>query len=115
MSDVTQRKTAAADGAAQRARTDREARRAAYNKAAIDRMPPPFVEPLDDRHAGNGVYYAPKAPFRGSEDEGYSDQRSNQAEQRHALKVKGVGEGLKGYKSPQMTEAQLYQERGGRN
>lgn len=90
---VTQRKTAAGDAAAQQAQTDRLDRRAAA--AYHDAM---FAS------GGNGAAQAEAnmktAPFRGSEDEGYSDQRSNQAEQRHALIVKRQGEGLKGYPDP---------------
>ena len=83
MSDVTQRKTANGDSAAQQARTERRARR--------DAAAAQFL------HSGGRSIDRGETPFRGSEDEGYSDQRSNQAEQRHALKVKHVGEGLPGY------------------
>jgi len=83
MSDVTQRKTAAGDAAAQQAQIERRGR---HDAAAAQFL-----------HSGGRSIDRGETPFRGSDDEGYSDQRSNQAEQRHALIVKGVGEGLPGY------------------
>lgn len=85
--------TAHGDYAAQQAQEGRQARRAlaSGNTATGKPWNPGTTRILEHRVARE------ETPFRGSEDEGYSDQRSNQAEQRHALKVKGVGEGLKGY------------------
>jgi len=88
--------TANGDNAAQQAREDRETRHAniaKFGQRQLDNAPEYSGSDFGDIR---GTYHS-ETPFRGSEDEGYSDQRSNQAEQRHALQVKGVGEGLKGY------------------
>ena len=91
--------TANGDNAAQQAQGDRRSRR----EAAAAQFLHSGGRSIDK---GNAV-----TPFRGSEDEGYSDQRGSQAESRAALKVKGVGEGLKGYPSTNNSDLDPESER----